>query len=147
MSTNIAIIVGRLGQDPEVRETKGETTITTLSVATDRPSYKDGKTYKNDNGYTAMDTSWHRVTVVQRPRQDLRQICEKRHDRRPSTDASSTASTPTRTASSAGRPRSSRTASTSTPASKAIPTRMLTRNRLSLSPGGFPAGAFLYRIP
>ncbi|MGB7404638.1 MAG: single-stranded DNA-binding protein [Pacificimonas sp.] len=63
MSTNIAIVVGRLGQDPEVRETKGETTITTLSVATDRPSYKDGKTYKNDNGYTAMDTSWHRVTV------------------------------------------------------------------------------------
>ena len=73
MSTNIAVIVGRLGQDPEVRETKGETTITTLSVATDRPSYKDGKTYKNDDGYTAMDTSWHRVTAFN----GLGKICAK----------------------------------------------------------------------
>ena len=60
--TNIVILVGRIARDPETRSTAGGTDITTLSVVTDRPARKDGKTYKDENGYTAKDSEFHRVT-------------------------------------------------------------------------------------
>ena len=44
--TNLVILVGRIARDPETRTTTGGTTITSISVVTDRPARKDGKTYK-----------------------------------------------------------------------------------------------------
>ena len=33
-----------------------------ISVVTDRPARKDGKTYKDENGYTATDSEFPRIT-------------------------------------------------------------------------------------
>ena len=59
---NIVILAGNIGQDPETRTTQGGTSITSISVVTDRPARKDGKTYKDENGYTAKETEFHKVT-------------------------------------------------------------------------------------
>lgn len=50
-------LVGRLSRDPETRN--GNTTVTTIFVATDRPKLRDGKTYKDESGYTAKETEFH----------------------------------------------------------------------------------------
>jgi len=52
-------LVGRLSRDPETRN--GNTTVT-IFVATDRPKLRDGKTYKDESGYTAKETEFHKVT-------------------------------------------------------------------------------------
>ena len=47
--TNLVILTGRLARDPESRETKGGTSVTGITVVTDRPLRdKDGKTYKDE---------------------------------------------------------------------------------------------------
>ena len=51
--TNLVILVGRIARDPETRTTSGGTSITSISVVTERPARKEGKTYKDENGYTA----------------------------------------------------------------------------------------------
>lgn len=62
--TNTVILVGNLGADPESRSTRGDTTITTISVGTSRPKRdSEGKVLKDTaTGYTVKDTEWHRVT-------------------------------------------------------------------------------------
>ena len=61
--TNIAILTGRLARDPETRQTNGGTSITAITVVTDRPARNaEGKTYKDENGYTAKESEFHRVT-------------------------------------------------------------------------------------
>jgi len=52
---NKVILVGNLGQDPEVRYTPGGAAITTISIATSE-SWKDKNT-----GQTQEKTEWHRV--------------------------------------------------------------------------------------
>jgi single-strand DNA-binding protein len=52
---NKVILVGNLGNDPEVKSTQGGTTITTISVATSE-SWKDKAT-----GQQQERTEWHRV--------------------------------------------------------------------------------------
>ncbi len=52
--TNIVLLVGNVGQDPQTRVTQTGTTITSISVATSR-RFKD-------NGETREQTEWHRVT-------------------------------------------------------------------------------------
>ena len=54
-SVNKAIIVGRLGQKPELRYTPSQVAVTNLSVATN-----DSR--KTDSGYEDT-TEWHRVVV------------------------------------------------------------------------------------
>ena len=54
-------LVGRISRDPESRSA-GTTTVATLFVATDRPKLKDGKTFKDESGYTAKETEFHKVT-------------------------------------------------------------------------------------
>lgn len=56
-SVNRAIIVGRLGQDPEVRTTENGTKVVTLSVATSE------KWTDKSSGEKKEKTEWHRVTV------------------------------------------------------------------------------------
>jgi single-strand DNA-binding protein len=61
--TNIVLLVGNLGCDPELRSTNGGTDVASFSLGTSRPKRdSDGKTYKDESGFTAKDTEWHRVT-------------------------------------------------------------------------------------
>ena len=61
--TNIVLLVGNLGGDPELRSTNGGTDVASFSLGTSRPRRdSEGKTYKDESGYTAKDTEWHRIT-------------------------------------------------------------------------------------
>ena len=76
--TNIVLLVGRVARDPETRTTNGGTTVTSLSLVTDRPARdKDGKTYKDENGYTAKDSEFHRVTCFNGLGQNVAKYCSK----------------------------------------------------------------------
>jgi single-strand DNA-binding protein len=55
-SVNKAIIVGNLGNDPEIRTTPSGTRVATLSVATNRR-------WVSRTGETQEDTQWHRVVA------------------------------------------------------------------------------------
>ncbi|MCL8357087.1 single-stranded DNA-binding protein, partial [Enterobacter hormaechei] len=54
---NKVILVGMLGQDPEVRYTQGSKAVTTLSLATNE-SWRDKQT-----GEMKENTEWHRVVL------------------------------------------------------------------------------------
>ena len=54
---NKAIIVGTLGQDPDVKATAGGSTVTNVSVATNE-SWKDKQT-----GEQQERTEWHRIVM------------------------------------------------------------------------------------
>ena len=56
MSVNKAILVGRLGRDPETRYTGGGQAVANFSVATD-------ETYKDRNGERQKRTEWHKIVV------------------------------------------------------------------------------------
>jgi single-strand DNA-binding protein len=58
---NKAIIVGRLGRDPEVKTTSGGLTIATLAVATDDREKKGGGAGKPADWVKVTD--WHQVVV------------------------------------------------------------------------------------
>ncbi len=61
--TNIALFVGNLGSDPELRSTSGGMDVASFSLGTSRPKRdSEGKTYKDESGFIAKDTEWHRVT-------------------------------------------------------------------------------------
>jgi single-strand DNA-binding protein len=61
--TNIVLLVGNLGAEPQTRTTNGGTDVTTFSLGTSRPKRdSEGKTFKDASGFTAKDTEWHRVT-------------------------------------------------------------------------------------
>ena len=57
---NKVILVGNLGQDPDVKYTAGGTAVTTLSIATSE-SWKD-----KDTGNEQERTEWHRVVLWRR---------------------------------------------------------------------------------
>ena len=60
--TNIVILVGNLGADPELRTANSGTDIASFSLGTSRPKRdSEGKTYKDASGFTAKDTEWHRI--------------------------------------------------------------------------------------
>lgn len=75
--TNLVILVGRIARDPESRTTGGGTTVTSISVVTDRPARKEGKTYKDENGYTVKDSEFHRVTCFNGLGQNVAKYCIK----------------------------------------------------------------------
>jgi single-strand DNA-binding protein len=53
-SLNKAMIIGRLGKDPEVRYTQGGQAVASFSVATDHK-------WTNKNGEKQEKTEWHRI--------------------------------------------------------------------------------------
>jgi single-strand DNA-binding protein len=76
--TNLVILTGRIARDPETRTTQGGTSITSISVVTDRPARnKEGKTYKDESGYTAKDSEFHRVTCFNGLGKNVAQYCTK----------------------------------------------------------------------
>lgn len=71
MSTlNKATIIGRLGQDPEVRTTQGGTKVATLSIAT-------SEKWKGKDGQTQERTEWHRVVAWGRTAEVARDYLKK----------------------------------------------------------------------
>src|SRR5580700_11230502 len=56
MSVNRAILVGRLGRDPETRYTSGGQAVCNFTLATD-------ETYRDRNGEKQKRTEWHRIVV------------------------------------------------------------------------------------
>lgn len=56
MSVNKAILVGRLGRDPETRFTGGGQAVANFSLATD-------ESYKDKNGERQKRTEWHKIVV------------------------------------------------------------------------------------
>ena len=76
--TNIAIITGRLARDPVARTTQGGTNVTGITVVTDGPlADKDGQTYKDENGYTAKESEFHRVTCFNGLAKTVGHYCSK----------------------------------------------------------------------
>ncbi|MEX2455864.1 MAG: single-stranded DNA-binding protein [Balneolaceae bacterium] len=65
-SLNKAMIIGRLGADPEVRYTQSNTAVATMNVATT-------ERYKDRNGEQQENTEWHRVVAWSR----LAEICQE----------------------------------------------------------------------
>lgn len=55
-SVNKVIIVGRLGRDPELRNTASGQQVANFSVATD-------ETYKGQDGQRVEKTEWHKIVV------------------------------------------------------------------------------------
>jgi single-strand DNA-binding protein len=56
MSVNKAILVGRLGRDPETRFTSGGQAVANFTMATD-------ESYKDKSGERQKRTEWHRIVV------------------------------------------------------------------------------------
>jgi single-strand DNA-binding protein len=56
MSVNKAILVGRLGKDPELRYTQSGTAVASFTMATNRQ-------WKGQDGQKAEETTWHNITV------------------------------------------------------------------------------------
>ena len=56
MSVNKAILVGRLGRDPETRYTSGGQAVANFTLATD-------ESYKDRSGERQKRTEWHRVVL------------------------------------------------------------------------------------
>jgi single-strand DNA-binding protein len=56
MSVNKAILVGRLGRDPETRYTSGGQAVANFTLATD-------ETYKDRSGERQKRTEWHRIVL------------------------------------------------------------------------------------
>lgn len=69
-SLNKAMIIGRLGQDPEVRYTQSNTAVATMSVATT-------ERYKDRNGELQENTEWHRVVAWGRTAEICQQYLKK----------------------------------------------------------------------
>ena len=56
MTLNSVTLIGRLGQDPELRSTQSGTSVANFSIATNR-------TWNDDQGNKKEDTEWHRIVV------------------------------------------------------------------------------------
>ena len=63
---NKIILLGNLGQDPELSHTKDGTAYATFSLATD-------ESYKNSNGEKIEKVSWHKCVVWKK----LAEICQQ----------------------------------------------------------------------
>ena len=66
MSVNKAILVGRLGRDPETRYTSGGQAVCNFTMATD-------ETFKDRAGERQKRTEWHRIVVWGK----LAEICQQ----------------------------------------------------------------------
>ena len=64
------IVIGRLGQDPELRYTQGGTPVANMSLATD-------ESYTDRDGNRQKQTEWHKVVVWGKQAQSVEQYLAK----------------------------------------------------------------------
>lgn len=69
-SVNLVVLVGRLGQDPEVRYSADQKPIANLSLAT-------SKAYKDKAGEKQETTTWHRVVAFGKTAETLGEHARK----------------------------------------------------------------------
>ena len=69
-SLNKVMLIGRLGQDPEVRYTQSNTAVATLNLATN-------ERYRDSNGEYQDRTEWHRVVAWGRTAEVCQQYLSK----------------------------------------------------------------------
>ena len=69
-SLNKVMLIGRLGQDPEVRYTQSNTAVATLNLATN-------ERYRDSNGEYQDKTEWHRVVAWGRTAEVCQQYLKK----------------------------------------------------------------------
>lgn len=67
---NLAQIIGRLGQSPELKYTQSGTAVTTLSIATDEG-------YTDKDGNKVDRTQWHRCILFNKQAENACQYLEK----------------------------------------------------------------------
>lgn len=67
---NRAMIIGRLGKDPETRYTQGGQPICNLTVATD-------ESYKDASGNVQSRTEWHKIVVFSRAAENCQNYLRK----------------------------------------------------------------------
>jgi single-strand DNA-binding protein len=67
---NKAILVGRLGKDPETRYTSGGQAVSNFSMATD-------ESYKDRNGEKHEKTEWHKIVVWGKLAEIVQQYAKK----------------------------------------------------------------------
>jgi single-strand DNA-binding protein len=68
-SLNKTFIIGRLGQDPELRYTPNQTAVVTLNVATSETWNRDGQKHEQ--------TEWHRIVVWSRQAENCAKYLSK----------------------------------------------------------------------
>ena len=56
LSLNQILLIGNVGNDPEMRYTSSGTPVTTFNLATNN-------TYRDQNGETVNETEWFRITA------------------------------------------------------------------------------------
>jgi single-strand DNA-binding protein len=71
-TVNKVILIGRLGQDPEVKYTPSGAAVATLSLATNT-------SYKDQDGKSQEQTEWHRVVVWRKQAEIVGQFTKKGH--------------------------------------------------------------------
>lgn len=64
------MIIGRLGQEPDVRYTQSDTAVANLSIAT-------SEKYKDNQGEMREDTEWHRVVAWGRTAEICQEYLQK----------------------------------------------------------------------
>jgi len=69
-STNKVILIGRLGQDPDIRQTPSGDTVGNLSIAT-------SEKFKNQSGELVEKTEWHRCVVWRKTADFVKQYIRK----------------------------------------------------------------------
>jgi single-strand DNA-binding protein len=69
---NKVMLIGRLGQDPEVKYTPSGAAVVTLSVATNT-------SYKDQDGKMQEQTEWNRVVAWRKTAENIGQYCKKGH--------------------------------------------------------------------
>lgn len=67
---NKAILVGRLGRDPETRYTGAGTAVANFSMATD-------ETFKDRNGEKQKRTEWHKIVAWGKLAEIVQKYCKK----------------------------------------------------------------------
>ncbi len=69
-SLNKAMVIGRLGADPEVRYTQNNTALATMRVASN-------ERYRDSNGELQETTEWHRIVAWGRLAENCQQLLKK----------------------------------------------------------------------
>jgi single-strand DNA-binding protein len=67
---NKTMLIGRLGQDPELKYTPSGVAVLTLSIATNT-------TFKDQSGKTTENTEWHRVIIWRKLAEIINQYAKK----------------------------------------------------------------------